>query len=145
MRLHTNKLTITDIYRAADTAGVELLRDSEHGSRSHERAFDVILSGSGRTGGQWGNSGNAGAAPHKAATWDEWGVFLGELFGKDHTIKCWAYANAADFHAQTGNRFRVFLPVAQRCAQHRWEYVSAGYSKCRKGCGATLNRSGVAA
>lgn len=142
MRIHTNKLTWIDLRQAADKAGVTLLRDSEHGSGTHARAFDVILSGSSARAVNPGTARYAarGREAERAATWDEWGVFLGELFRQDPSIKCWAYESAADFHAQTGNRFRAFLPVADRCPRHRWENLRAYVSQCKK-CKATLDRS----
>ena len=83
MRIHTNDLTHNDLLTAALHAGVILHRCTEHRSQSRARAFDFYLEGSGITGGQWGNTGTHGAAPIKAATWDEYGIFIARLYTKD--------------------------------------------------------------
>ncbi len=45
MRIHTNNLTMTEIDRAARIANVWFTRCTVHGSRTHARAFDIILAG----------------------------------------------------------------------------------------------------
>ena len=121
MRIHTNLCQgMIDI--AAKAAGVEFERCTLHGSRSRDHAFDVILSGnSGRRanfGGDW-----------EAASWDQWGIFLGFIFDNDPTAHCWAYTDADDFHWQTGERFHS---LARQDAKrfHKWElgHYMGGYS-----------------
>jgi hypothetical protein len=138
MKIHTS-LSQESIYRAARLAGVDFERLNEHGSRSHPHAFDVILSGSGTTGGQWGNSGKDGAAPYKAATWDEWGIFLAAVFGADETAKATYYESADDFHWQTGGRFRMLRRDSQHL-RHKWSFqgecVTGAYWVHECKCGA---------
>lgn len=137
MRIHTNTLTEADI-RAMVPSTAYVGKLTTHGSRSHARAFDLNLGGSGRTGGQWGQTDG------KAATWDEWGMFLAALYKADPNAKTPYYTSASHFHRVTGGRFFTLKPDAQHF-QHRWEYASPRYFTCRgsKGhaCAATLNRN----
>lgn len=113
MRIHT-KLEEQDIYQAAGEVPVGVLRVALHRSRSHDRAFDVILHGSGRLGGQWGSH------DYRSAMWDEWGLFLGNLYRKDPGIKAGeAYVSAEHFHWATGARFTA---KAVKLHQHKWKY-----------------------
>jgi len=118
MRIHT-ALNGSDVTAAARMAGVQFERCSLHKSRTHTRAYDVILSGSNT------RRRNTGTSPYRtddyAATWDEWGIFLAELFRRDPQIKCAYYRDAADFHWQTGNRFKTLRLVDQH-RTHNWSY-----------------------
>jgi hypothetical protein len=115
MRLHTNTLTEAHIHEAARGAGVTLEHLGCHGSRKRAHAFEVALSGSGVTGGQWGGGG------YKSATWDEWGIFLGELYRADQDmIAGSAYRNAEHFQWVTGARFDDLTPSGQHL-RHRWD------------------------
>ncbi|AEQ21049.1 hypothetical protein E3_1330 [Rhodococcus phage E3] len=140
MRIHTN-LDHGDLADAARHAGVIIARSSQHGSRSRERAFEVTLSGSGRTGSRWANSGSYGASSSKAATWDEWGIFLAELFRRDPELKTKEYPSLDAFEWVTVNRFRT-LTADRQHVQHRWadvERVAGGryhISSCK--CGAQV-------
>lgn len=119
MRIHTDNLSSEDVYAAAKIAGVSLHRMDPRGSRSRARAFDVILEGTGRNGnsGRWGSTGE-----YRAATWDEWGIFLGEVFRRDPgAIVPRVYESADHFHWATGDRFRTLKPADQH-ARHKWEY-----------------------
>jgi hypothetical protein len=132
MRIHTNLCRgMIDI--AAKEAGVNFERCTLHGSRSRDHAFDVILSGdSGRRanfGGDW-----------EAASWDQWGIFLGRIFKDDPDAVCWAYKDADDFHWQTGDRF-LTLTLKDATRFHKWglgEYDGYGStSRCKHdGCAA---------
>lgn len=139
MRIHTSHLSDSDIIRAGRAAGVTFERLEARGSKSRIRAFDVLLAGSGVTGGQWGNSGKDGAAPYKAATWDEWGIFLGALFAADPAAKCSYYHDAADFHWQTGGRFQELTPARQHI-RHKWEYVQTLTGRTQHVCACTAVR-----
>lgn len=131
MRIHTNLCRgMIDI--AAKAAGVNFERCTLHGSRSRDHAFDVILSGnSGRRanfGGDW-----------EAASWDQWGIFLGFIFENDPDAVCWAYKDADDFHWQTGDRFRTLLNAKDATRFHKWglgEYDGrSSTSRCKHdGC-----------
>jgi len=111
MRIHTNLCQgMIDI--AAKIAGVRFERCTLHGSRSRDHAFDVILSGnSGRRSGFGGD--------YEAASWDQWGIFLGFIFENDPDATCWAYKDAGDFHWQTGYRFED-LTLEEATRFHKW-------------------------
>jgi len=102
MRIHTNDLTtFGDIMVAANIARVHVTV-SGHGSRTHDRAYEVSLTGESRRN----NQSNTG----KAATWDQWGVFLSVLFDRDPqmvcgTVKRPTYADRYDFDLKTNGRF----------------------------------------
>jgi hypothetical protein len=107
MRIHTNLTNLTPA-RVASGAPIHFEHHEEKGSRLRDRAFEVRLGGSGGLN----NTGLYGAGDYNGATWDEWGAFLGALFAADPDAVCGGskrnpvYANAADFHWQTGNRFK---------------------------------------
>lgn len=135
MRIHTNVFGL-DLRAAADKAGVTIVQSAPHGSRSHARAFEVILSGSGRHGGQWGNGQG------KSATWDEWGIFLAELFRLDPELKTKDYPNEEAFHWVTVDRYRT-LTSAEQHVQHKWSHdiqrhCTGGYLIHTCKCGASL-------
>lgn len=115
MRIHTS-LYALEISQAARVAGVSLTRMTEHGSRSHLRAFEVNLTGS--------NSRYQNGGEHKAATWDEWGMFLGHLFQQDPGAKASFYGSGEHFHWATGDRFRDGAPSDPH-PQHRWEFFGS--------------------
>lgn len=118
MKIHTDTLTLADIHEAARVASalsgapVYLTRADERGSRSHRRAFDVILASDGTLSRRRVNYGSARYADRfdrpYAATWDQWGWFLASLFAADPGAKCWAYYGADMFHAATGMRFTEY-------------------------------------
>lgn len=110
MRIHTSASEM-QFQQAARKAGVSFARFGRHGSRSRSHAFDVILEGS---SGRRGNGGD-----HEAATWDEWGIFLAEVFRADPDAKCWAYDGAEHFRWVTGARFDT-LTRAEQHARHKW-------------------------
>lgn len=106
MRIHTS-LGFSAICIAAKIAKVDLIWPSDgkpiqRGSRTHDHAFEVKLEGASR---RRPNGGSSGAGSGYAATWDQWGVFLGHIFRLDENAKCWAYTDADEFHYRTNNRF----------------------------------------
>lgn len=139
---------LNDARRAAD---VVFERVTLHGSRTHERAVDVILSGDSPHAINSGRSGSWGDAP-RAASWDQWGIFLAVIFEADPTAKAGRYANAEDFHHKTAWRFdadgepgaitSTSSPGYQRAA-HNWKPVAARRLVCVNGrhgdCAAVYN------
>lgn len=94
-----------------------------HGSRTHARAYEIRLTGSGGLT----NSGRHGAGSFHGATWDEWGTVFAGIFAVDPDARMGGtaahpvYANAADFHWQTGDRFRPNGLPEDTHPRHRWE------------------------
>jgi hypothetical protein len=118
MKIHTDYLTYIDLCDALRVAGLpELyLEHTAHGSRSRHHAFNVNLSsdaGRDRNGRKrrLENSGQYGAGYNFAATYDEWGYWLAELFERDPDMTATYYKSREDFHAQTGGKYRVEVPA----------------------------------
>lgn len=133
MRIHSNTLDALEIRKAARLAGVTFSRFDLKGSRKREAAFDVILSGASprrQNGGE-----------DFAATWDQWGHFLGTLFAVDPAMVTPYYESAEHFHWSTGNRYVSFDRADDHVKGHNWEWsgftVTGSYhvSECRN-CGA---------
>lgn len=132
MRLHTNSLTASDLWAAARIAEVDL-ELTTHGSRSRDHAFNVTLRGNSN---RRPNTGRSGSADEFAATWDQWGVFLAELFDRDNTLVAAHYTDADTFHLMTAGRFENGWPEDAH-GDHRFEYAGIPYTqKCKK-CSAT--------
>ncbi|HBH59913.1 MAG TPA: hypothetical protein DDY41_17665 [Arthrobacter bacterium] len=122
MRLHTNTLTWRAVHEALDRAilagripaHVSLITCAEYRSRVRKAGIEIQLGtydkepGDGR---RWSNTGTHGANSEAngegvyAATWNEWGWFLAEVFAADPEAKCNWYDGAAAFHARTKNAF----------------------------------------
>jgi hypothetical protein len=121
MRIHSNSLDSLEIRKAARRAGVSFTRFDLKGSRSHEAAFDVILTGA--------SSRRQNGGEDQAATWDQWGIFLGTMFSIDPAMVCGTvkrpiYADADHFHWVTANRFREITPADYVVGHnHRWEFA----------------------
>lgn len=106
MKIHLNiEDRVKTLNDAREAAGVWHERCKASGSRTHLAKYDIILSGE---SGRQMNSGRYGPAPcgsTEAATWDQWGIYLAVIFEADPTAKTDYYADAEDFHRQTGGRF----------------------------------------
>lgn len=131
MRLHTDKITGLDIYNAAkDLPGV-VVAYTDHGSRSHDHAFEVRLEGNGTRAGY-------ATKDHQGATWDEWGVFIARLYQVDPnalwgSAKHPVYDGADNFHYLTADRFYDGTMPTDTHPRHKWEY-QGGYQNfaCKK-------------
>ena len=117
MRLHTDKITRADLYNAARYAVVSLNEVTEHGSRTRAGSFDVYLEGS--------SNRQSNRREHKAATWDEWGIFMSFLYEIDPDAvwgtKSWGYSDVEDFNRKTQDRFTKGIPYDLH-TQHKWVY-----------------------
>ena len=133
MRIHTNTLTERDIYEACRKAGVSAPVFNRHGSRSHDHAFEIQLSGS----SPYRSQGHG----HHAATWDEWGVFFALLFTKDPGAmagnKSWGYRDSGDFHYKTARRFLNGMPDDTH-PRHKWRADGTGEGMYCERCTASL-------
>jgi hypothetical protein len=96
VRIHTDgTITDSEFWQAAREAGVAIEVMSKHGSRKRWKGYEIQLSGSSRysaQSGQW-----------KAATWDEWGVFLAFLFDREPGLIAGSYDGRDDFINQTAD------------------------------------------
>jgi hypothetical protein len=141
MRLHSS-LTYGQVHQAlhrAQTKGkitqdVTFVTDGMIGpyrSQTHARSYEIQLGTYDKTSLPAGytdqnghkmkvrrhkNSGDQGATSGVyawAATYDEWGYFIAEVFGMDPEARFgglgksnWGYRSLDDFHAKTGGRFK---------------------------------------
>ncbi len=109
MRIHTDKLTRQDLF-AALPCRVDIDEAMEHGSRKRSHAFEVRLivwdGGKGTSHPYRRNSGQYGADnAGYAATYDEWGWWLAELFDRDPEMIAAQYKGRSDFHTQTSGNY----------------------------------------
>lgn len=135
MRIHSNYLTMGDIIGATKGLPNVFVNVTEHGSRTHARAFEVRLEGNGYAR----NTGKSGADSYETgATWDEWGVFLARLFNLDAnalcgTVKYPVYENGYDFHQKTMDRFEALELPTDTHKRHTWDYrPEIGGAHCKK-------------
>lgn len=130
MRLHTN-LDENTIRGAARLAGAGLLRLSHFRSRSANHGWDVVLSGHGITGGQYGTLDG------KTASWDEWGIFLAALYWRNPSARLGPYLHADHFTWSTMGRYEALSPADQHL-RHKWRYDhhTAAYTAAECPCGA---------
>jgi hypothetical protein len=119
MKIYSNVLTGGDLSAAIRTAnehsgrmagdpfagsiGFERYRELAR-PRIRARGWDVLLYRIGST--MHFNSGKYGAGEQGAASWDDWGWFLAELFRRDPVMRAAYYDGEADFHRATRNGFR---------------------------------------
>lgn len=120
MKIHSDVIGYTQTIRnaATEVPGVIVLKLEQAGSRSRSFAFEVRL-GSDGTPDQHGaarnhavNGGTSqfaerGADAARAASYADWGHFLGALFAQDADLIAGPYKGAEDFHAQTKGAFRL--------------------------------------
>lgn len=130
MRIHSNTITRTQLFDAANSAGMRLFSVTDHGSRKRGHAFEVKGSGSSPYRTQ-------GDKYEYAATWDEWGIFIRALFAIDQDAIIGTYDGMAKFSAFSGGYFDGLTPSEQH-KRHKWEYNGFGH-ECE--CGAVANYS----
>lgn len=125
MRLHTNVLTWKDILSATAKIPGVYANYSEHGSRTHARAFEVRLEGNGYAR----NTGTSGADGYETgATWDEWGAFMAALYTIDPdavwgSVKHPTYVDREDFLYRTDWRFDPWGRLPQDThKRHVWRF-----------------------
>lgn len=82
MRIHTS-LTQQEVYSSLpDGVHANIMR---HNSRKRDHAYEVTLYVHTKDDlhRRFGNSGGYGAATDVAATWDEWGIWMANIYEKD--------------------------------------------------------------
>lgn len=141
MKIHTDIIAELETFDiAARKAGVRFLRLYRKNSTVRRYGYDVVLTGTGRHGGQYGG------VEGKTATWDEWGIFLAELYRHDPAMACGnpgkpVYADGSHFAWATDNRFDDLKREDQHWA-HRWDdwwFVESDvYTARRCRCGAMM-------
>lgn len=122
MRLHSNKLTTSDIYSAMDAAKVSgnvahhihFSVFTDHRSRTRNKAWEIQLGTYHKLPGDkrgWKNTGQYGADSVGngqglyAATYDEWGYFIAELYKLDPELVFGHYKSLETFQRVTENKY----------------------------------------
>lgn len=135
MKIHTNVLVEDDVINACHAAGMRGVYADEldtKGSRSRKRALIVKLVGNSNRAVNPGTSRYAdrGADAERAATWDEWGMFINALYQKDPEAIVGDYQSKAHFEAVTRGRYgSLTAPYAH--GNHKWEYGTDGVRRCK--------------
>lgn len=113
MHIHSSVLAAVDFASAAhavseDAPDIYVDSCSVHGSRKRTHGFKVALRGYGARHTRRPNSGRYGATSDNsfAATYDDWGYWLAELYRRDDGMLAAHYGGAEDFHKQTENKYR---------------------------------------
>lgn len=130
MKIHSDVLTYDNISDATHAAGMTGVYADiiERGSRSRTKGFDVKLTGTSNRNQNPGTGRNRDV--EKAATWDEWGMFINALYQIDDDAIVGPYKDLYDFESKTVGRFEsLTAPYAH--GNHRWEYVSPRHFQCK--------------
>lgn len=130
MRIHGDNLSEDLLQEAADFARADL-RFTRHHSRTRAVAFEVALRGESRRRPMGG-----GTSDGYAATWDQWGCFLGYLFSHDNTFTVpRVYADVNEFHFKTGFRFDGDWPEDAH-GDHTFRYSGVPFQQTCTKCSA---------
>lgn len=112
MRIHSDTIPRGSLSGLiADLPGVYIDHFSEHGSRKRARGIEVRLVGN----SPYLNMAKTG----KAATWDEWGVFMARIFNLD-PFAIIGGETEADFNLRTNYRFEADGLPGDTHARHNW-------------------------
>jgi hypothetical protein len=130
MRIHSDVITLADVYDAVARAGAYIDVLKQYGSKSRARAIELKLFGESpyRT-----NSGERGGSLDHAASYDQWGIVLAALFAKDSDMKTPYYRDNVHFHNMHGGRY-LTLTRAETHPRHNWKSTDSGIQLCD--CGA---------
>lgn len=118
MKIWSDKLSRGDIFAAARKAHVDITRWEKSEARKRALRWDIALSGD--SASMQGNGDG-----YRAATWDQWGIFLADLFETDPNLTTEYYADREAFHAITDDRFTT-LTYEQSHRKHDWRYMPIG-------------------
>lgn len=135
MKFHTSVLTehgLQDVLRVTGLAARGVYLDTERGgthrSRSRARRIDFYLIATPGHGRRWANTGNHGAGRDKAATWHEWGAFIGELFHRDPNAVIDYYDDARGFESKAVREYASPPDEARTIDEWRTMFVREGVS-----------------
>jgi hypothetical protein len=105
MRLHTNILTPKTIHGQHVVFETRLKVEGPFGSRSHRHAYEITLRGIGPHHRKNAQNTSDNSISEKAATYDEWGKFIADLFRADPDAKIGPYNDRTDFRAKTNGKY----------------------------------------
>ncbi len=100
MKVYSDTLTREDLY-ASLPSDVYLDAQEIRRPRTRARGWTVYLEGLGDRHTRNTNSGNYGAGSHKAATWDDHGLWMAKLYEIDPMAKIAHYDSRSDFYDST--------------------------------------------
>jgi len=141
MKLYmTQFIGLGALYRAADNASMHVTNAKQHGSRYADIARVIEFNGSGGAIRSTRRPNWGYVTDEYAATWDQWGLLLSDLFYLDPKMKVGGYKhpyyrNADDFHFQTGDRFKRRFRVEDLPdfhGDHSWQIGVPHEQTCRK-------------
>ena len=110
MRIHSDKITLSDLYLALEAAcqhqggSIYFGTLTEHRSTKRGKAYEIKLEATVKAKGdkrRRPNTGDRGAGYAWAATRDEWGEFLAFLYGVDPWMIAGEYTSELQFHKVT--------------------------------------------
>lgn len=99
MKVHSNRKISKFEFEAACPQGVFISSFETAGSRLSDYAWEIRLSGS-------NPSMQQGGTGFHAATWDEWGLWIAEVFKLDPLAVIGPYKGQGEFHRITKDKFR---------------------------------------
>ena len=101
MKVYSDTLTINDLY-ACLPSGVGIAGVREIGrARKRARGWELSLEGYDARHTRRTNSGQYGAGERFAATWDDHGVWMNNLYERDPNAHIAWYENREDFYEKT--------------------------------------------
>lgn len=122
MKIHSDILTIIDLQAALHTPTriAEVYGEfMQVGSRSRSRGFIVKLTSSDETRPHKSGFANADTRNERAASWDDWGIWMDRLFDLDPNAIIGQYNGRDDFYSQTR---RVRNYIREEYAPHTRRY-----------------------
>jgi hypothetical protein len=132
MKIHSDIITEADIHRATTAAGMRgvCAEVTHHGSRSRDHSFNVHLTGNSSRRPNSGQRGGGG--DEYAATWDEWGMFIQDLYDRDSNALIGMYEDYETFAKCTDGRFEnLTAPYQCRPAGHKWFSIGSYRQDCK--------------
>lgn len=104
MKVYSDILTYAD-FVAALPQGVRIHDvDSINNPRIRSRGWNIQLRD--YSNNRHTNTGTHGAGEIGAASWDQWGEWMSELFERDPNARLGYDNSAADFHLRTHDKYR---------------------------------------
>ena len=140
MKVHSDILTEKHFHNATQAAGMSNVYVSQlavKGSRSRKRRIDLKLAGNSNHNQNRGTAKVATWETVKAATWDEWGMFINALFEIDPNAIIGQYDGMEMFQEVTDNRFDT-LTAPYAHGNHKWINTGANSMACEH-CDASFN------
>ena len=121
MKIHTDLAAEAVAKLARDTVPSIDVHVDTHGSRKRKHRHDVVLTDNGRSLTGRRQSAATVANGAKGITYDEWGLFIEQVFLMDESAKVGPYRDRGHFRIITDYRFDD-LKWEEQHARHRFEF-----------------------